>query len=187
MNNRLLDRDFVQGNLLDEVRRLRERLDVLERAAWTGSVNLLSLDYPLKPDYVADSVTLNDGTSANAVADLQALLDGNTYEITEAASTPGIDLEIEFVNVVSFNWVMVRANYVGSATHAVRIQLYNNDATDYDSITTIENGIGAKQYLALVPDDDAYISSGVVTVRLYHTEAGNASHDLYVDYVGLLG
>jgi len=36
----LLDRDFVQGNVLDEIRQIRERLDRIERTALTGHGDL---------------------------------------------------------------------------------------------------------------------------------------------------
>lgn len=43
MNNSFLDREFVKNNLLDEIRELKERLGILERAALTGTSGDLNL------------------------------------------------------------------------------------------------------------------------------------------------
>ena len=50
-----------------------------------------------------NSVTLTAGTSANSVSDLQTPFDGNTYDIQEAAATPGFHLEVTFTGVTTFN------------------------------------------------------------------------------------
>ena len=135
---------------------------------------------------VASGVTLNNGTTAAGVlSDLQTLLDGNTYHIVEAAGIPGIDLEISFTGVKSISAIIVSAYYVGSATHAVRIQLYNYSTTMWDTMHTLMDGLDYEQHFKTIADDTNYISGGAAIVRLYHTETGNASHDLYIDYVGL--
>ena len=142
--------------------------------------------YILSPTYItANGVTLNYGTSSDTVTDLQTQLDGNIYSIEEVADTPGIDLEVDFANIVKFTKVIVKAYYNGGSTHAIRIQLYNNDTTNWDTLSTLNTGIDHQQLTLTIADDTDYISSGVVIVRFYHTELGNASHDLYIDWCAL--
>jgi hypothetical protein len=136
--------------------------------------------------YSAASVNLVAGTSTDTVADLQTLLDGAEYHINEVAATPGINLEVAYSSVVVFNFVLVRAYYSGASTHAVRIQLYNYSSSDYDTINIINTGIDHQQVLSFVPAITNYISSGAATIRFYHAEAGNAAHDLYIDYAALM-
>jgi hypothetical protein len=136
----------------------------------------------------AHGVTLNDGTSGDAVADLQVQSDGNTYDLAEVSGVPGMDLEIDFENVLAIGRVVVNAYYDGSATHAVRIQLLKADAGPsgtWYTLDTIRAGLDYEQHSIVVPDDEGYITDGVAVVRLYHSETGNAAHDLYIDYVGL--
>jgi hypothetical protein len=134
----------------------------------------------------ANGITLNNGNSADDLGDLQTLLDGNQYHVNEEAGAPGYDLEVDFASVTTIRFVLVRAYYDGLATHACRIQLYNYDDTAWDTIDTLYHGLDHQQRLILIPDDSDYISGGAAIVRFYHTEAGNAAHDLYVDYCGLI-
>lgn len=147
----------------------------------------------------AASVTLTAGTTvASVVADLQTAFDGNFYHIDEAAGAPGIDLIVDFTSITAFNWVQVIAQYDGSSTHSVAIQLYNWITTTWNTFNACQTGqedvTTAGGYILedlsfFVPSDANYIgtggSAGQVRVRFYHTMAGNASHDLYIDVVAL--
>jgi len=138
----------------------------------------------------ADSVTLDVGTSANSVADLQTAHDGNTYDIAEVAGAPGIDLKVDFVNITAFNWVQIIAYYDGGATHSVSIQLYNWNTTSWDTFDS-QDGVekSMTDHSFFVPDDSNYIGTGgdagKVRIRFNHTQSGNASHDEYIDVVAL--
>jgi hypothetical protein len=121
------------------------------------------------------------------VTDIQTLLDGNIYHVDEAAATPGIELEIDFSGIRQIKGIYTRFYYAGSNLHGMRVQLYNYDTTTYDTyLTTIGDHMDHSAHFVWIPDDASYISSGAAQVRFYHAEAGNASHDLYVDYVALV-
>jgi len=156
----------------------------------SGTVKaIISLPARVRVDLVHQipaSVTLNAGSSTDGVADLQTPLDGNVYHVDEAAATPGIDLECNFTGIVRIRSIFVRAYYVGGTTHAIRLQLYNYNTAGYDTIHTLNTGLDVEQFLLELPVIDTnYISAGAAKVRFYHTEMGNASHDMYVDYVAL--
>jgi len=135
------------------------------------------------------TVTLNTGTSSSTVSDLQTLNDGNTYDLAEAASTPGMNLEINFTSVDSVKGFAIKAYYVGSSTHYVEVQIWNDTTSAWDVFVTLLSGLGMNYRYIEIPDFDAdYIDgSGNTIIRLYHPTSGNASHDLYIDYVALLG
>ena len=153
-------------------------------SVWTP-IFRFSMDGATLRHLIANGVTLTTGSTGSALSDLQTMLDGNTYDITEATGAPGINLEVDFTGVTQIKYVIVQANYNGAVTHAVRIQLYNYDDTAWDTIDTISHGLDQGQHFVAIPNDADYISGGAAIVRLYHTETGNASHDLYVDYVAL--
>lgn len=133
----------------------------------------------------ANGVTLNDGNSTDTVADLQVLLDGNNYHVNEEAGVPGLDLEVDFTGVTAINKIVIKAYYNGSATHGVRVQLYNYTTTSWDTIHTLNSKEDFEQSFKSIPDDTDYISATNAIIRFYHTESGTASHDLYVDWCGL--
>lgn len=134
----------------------------------------------------ATSLTLTTGSSSDTLSDLTTMLDSATYTIEEVAGAPGSDLTINFTsNVTSISHVVVNAYYDGSSTHAVRVQLYNYVSGAWVTIHTINDGRDFEQHYKVIQDDTVFISSSTASVRFYHTEAGNAAHRLYVDYVGL--
>jgi hypothetical protein len=148
--------------------------------------------------FTANGVTLTAGSSSDAVADLQTLGDGNFYHITEAAATPGQHLEVDFVSVDDFRQVQIVGSYSGAATHSIAVQLYNYTDTQWDTFNAMQDsqedvstadGYILGSYGFYVPNATDYIGTGGdlgdVIVRFYHTMAGNASHDTYLDVVAL--
>jgi hypothetical protein len=144
--------------------------------------------------YTANGATINDshGTSSDTVSDLQTAHDGNTYTMTEEAETPGMDLIIDFTSVTAFNWVEIFARYEKStAAHGITVML---EITPFDGSTWHTYDYHGEQaadqsmenWSFFVPDDAAYINSGVVKIRLVHEMAGNAgTHQMVIDSVAL--
>jgi len=188
-----LNRLRVKGNLSD-VEDRQEALNTLTDVDNATARDVLIKDpvtgdavFKVAETYVqANGATLNNGTSSSSVSDLQALLDGNTYDVVEATGAPGMNLEVDFTGVTKISRIAVRAYYDGSSTHAVRVQLYNYNDAVWDTVHTLNDGRDFQQHFKTVPDDTDYISGGAAIIRLYHTESGNASHDMHVDYVGLV-
>ena len=124
------------------------------------------------------------------MSDLQVAQDGDTYHIDEVTGTPGLDLIADFVDVTKFDYVQVIANYRGSASHTVSIQLYNWARAEWhtwSSCVGIEITKVNRSYW--VPCPVNYIGTGAdagkVRLRCVHTMGGNASHDFYIDVLAL--
>lgn len=138
----------------------------------------------------ADSVTLDEGTSSDSVADLRVAHDGDCYDVAEVSGIPGIDLKVDFVDVLAFNWVQIIGFYDGSASHSVSIELYNWDTEAWDMFDS-HDGVEEtmRDHSFFVPNDTDYIGTGDdegdVRVRFYHTQTGIPSHDLCLDVVAL--
>ena len=136
---------------------------------------------------VADSVELIVGTSASSVSDIQVQYDGNQYDLAEVAATPGIDLRINFKNVIRFSGIGYEAYYSGSATHWVEFQLWNYLTGEFETYATIENSNGMNYRFFDTQDFVEHVNNkGEVIARFYHPVSGNNSHDLYIDYVALI-
>ena len=153
--------------------------------AWTSALSGLVFITP-------DSVTANSGgTPVGTVSDVQTLLDGNVYQMPEVTGTPptgAIDIDFSFSGVASIEGFVSMIRYTGSASHVVVQTLYNYTATNDDEFLLIPTTASTYQYrTVLIPDDTNYISSGNAMVSIIHQTTGNASHNLYIDYIALIG
>jgi len=136
------------------------------------------------------SITVNTGgTPVGTVTNVQTLNDGNVYQVPEVTGTPGFDIDFNFTGVSRINGFVSMTRYDGSASHDVEQTLYNYDTTADDSFLVIHDTGASYQYrTVLIPDDTDYIDgSGNAVASLIHTNSGNASHDVYIDYIALLG
>jgi len=182
----------VRGAYDPDVRVFRRSIDMQVSQIGTGIARFVW------QKFTAASVTLSNGTSTSLVADLQTFGDGSFYTIVEATGAPGINLIVDFTSVTGFTWVNVVAQYTGSTTHGVALQLYNWSTAAWDTFDAVETGYAdiatASGYILgnhdfVVPSDTNYIGTGAndgqTRVRFYHTPSGNASHRLYIDVVAL--
>lgn len=149
--------------------------------------------------YTANSVNITTGgtDASSVVANLQTENDGNIFHLDEAAATPGLDFYVEFTNVTAFNWVRIRGNYVGSATHAIGVLLYDWASAAWrhkECLQSMAYNTTAQQEVIcnssfFVASSVNYIGSGgdigKVRIRFVHPMAGNNSHDIYLDSVEL--
>ena len=139
---------------------------------------------------VPSTITVNaGGTPVGTVTDVQSLLDGNVYQIPEVAATPGFDIDFNFTNVASIGGFVSNIWYDGSATHNVALDLFNYTDVQQDSFLHVSHSASLYSYrTVLMPDDTKYINgSNEAQLSLYHYSGGNASHDIYIDYIALIG
>ena len=135
---------------------------------------------------VADSLELMAGTSADTVADLQVLNDGNTYEIAESGGTPGFDLHLTFKNVIRFSALANKTRY-DPGTHFIQVQLWNYVTGTWDNFTSIESSQGFNYRFIDIEDDTPYINNiGETMAAFDHVPGGTASHRMFIDYVALV-
>lgn len=131
----------------------------------------------------------NHGTTGSAVSDLQTAHDGNFYTLSEeSGETPAMDVEIDFTGVTAFNWVQILARYEQAvSSHGITVMLeitpFDGSAWHrYTYFTDQQADLTNEDHSFFVPDDSAYINSGVVKVRFVHEMGGTSSnHDLVID------
>jgi len=137
---------------------------------------------------VPDTLVVNNGTPTGDISDIQHWVDGNQLAVQEGAGGPPcLRLTMTFEQVTSILGVFVLGYYQGSATHNINIEIYNYTTTAWDALDTFANKISKSSHVGQVFDDSDYINgSNQAQVRLDHVQSGNASHDLYIDYIALL-
>lgn len=138
--------------------------------------------------YTAASVTkFNGGTETGTITALQAMADGDEYNVVEQVADPGFNIEIGFTDIVAIpTHVVLRIDYeaVGS-THDVVVQLWNYNTSAYDNISQV---IPSLDYLVAnipIPVFADYIDSGEAYIRIYHNGGGDVSHNIWIDYAAL--
>lgn len=138
---------------------------------------------------VPASLTVNaGGTPVGTIAGVQGLNDASVYQLPEVAATPGFDVEFNFTGVNFFRAIAANFYYQGLSSHIVTLDLYNYNTTAWDSFILISSASTYSYRYIEIPDSTNYVDgSGNAKVRFYHSSAGNAAHNLYVDYLALKG
>ena len=147
-----------------------------------------------KPEFIAPtSLTVQTGgTPVGSITDMQTAFDGNVYNLPEATGAPGIDLEVNFTGITGIKGLVFAGRYVGAATHYIDVYLYDYNAAADQAIFRMQTLTGSptttNEYRTiLIPDDSNFIDgSGNAQISFIHPVTGNATHDLYLDYVALL-
>lgn len=136
------------------------------------------------------SIIINAGTlNGGTIADLTTR-NGDYVDIQEVAATPGFDVELLFTTSEEHHKVAIWGRYEGGNTHEVEVQAYNYITTSWvdlraatkDIPNTTEDNFWEFEIPGTKSD---YISGGTQKIRIYHTSAGNATHQLLLDKVHL--
>ena len=117
--------------------------------------------------------------------------DGNVMNVAEVAGVPGFDVVFTFTGINRFSFVGVSAYYGGSSTHNCTIDLWNVTTSAWMTVFNFSSGPGQNYRFGDMPVANEFIGDYIsaadeVKLRFYHPISGNASHDLYIDYVSLI-
>ncbi len=139
---------------------------------------------------VANGATVTGCTTGDAVADLQTHNDGNTFTCSEVAGTTN-HLVVDFTGVTAFNWIRILNFYDGGNTHGIDIQveIAPFDGSAWHSLECMQHSPATthcfENHSFFVPDDTAYINSGVVKVKFLHVGSTANGHLWVFDEVSL--
>jgi hypothetical protein len=152
-----------------------------------GNLTFIDLPTTNTTTYVADTLTLTNGVYVSgSVTDTQVLNDGNYYAITDGSNTgPAWIITTTFTGVVAFNRLVTNIDYTASSGHTIYFQIYNNVTLSWDNLGSYSGASGYSQYALEILQYTPYISSGVVQIRLYHSNTGNPAHVTHLDYLAL--
>ncbi|MFH1228922.1 MAG: hypothetical protein V1678_00670 [Candidatus Aenigmatarchaeota archaeon] len=112
--------------------------------------------------------------------------DSVSYNISEVATDPPIDVRINFSEVQTFNKVSLREYYKGSSTHIITIQLYNWLTSAWVNFGVIADQSDFYYAEVNVPNSTDYINAtNGTSLRLLHSNGGSTFHDFFIDYAAL--
>ncbi len=117
--------------------------------------------------------------------------DSNIIHVSEVTGAPGFDVRFTFANVIDFCRIGISAYYKGA--HHCEIQIFDDTNNTWRVVWTFNTGLGFNYRYGDLPVSVAirladYINSNnQVLIRFYHPSSGNNAHDLFIDYVSLIG
>jgi hypothetical protein len=157
-----------------------------------SSGDLIWIDKPETITYLATSISMPNpsyGTyNSGSVTDITTYGDytiGHYYSVNDTASAPAFIVDIGFTGVVQFNRVVMSLAYTNSSSHVVYVEIYNYETDNWDIVSQYTGLTGWAQFNIGIITSVPYISSGVVTVRVYHNSFGNTAHETKFDYIAL--
>ena len=140
---------------------------------------------------IANTTTSYGTYDFGSVTDIWTINDYNTstqtgyYSVHDAATAPGHVEYIGFTDITDFNRLVLNINYTNNSGHTIDIDIYNYVSAAWDTFSVYSGTPGWFQFALGIVDPSNYISSGNVTVRIYHINFGNTAHRTWIDYVAL--
>ena len=116
--------------------------------------------------------------------------DGITFNFSEEANSPGLDLRVNFTGINSFNGGVMR--YYTNEEHGdpPLVQLWSyTDSAWHDYPYVFESSIGFTFMNEFVYDSEEHIgegvNDGVVQMRIYLEGNGNTNDEYYIDWIAI--
>ena len=141
----------------------------------------------------ADSITLTAGTLISGTVDDTKSIDQVYYQVQELSATPGFDIRFNLtLDNNPGKWLVV-CRYEGNPAHNVLAEAWNYTGSTWDRFTAatrdfpsgavdVEYSFDFNDLAGAITD---YVSGTDAIVRMYHSSAGNTSHDMYIDYLAI--
>lgn len=112
--------------------------------------------------------------------------DSRSFNITEDGGANALEFYVNFSGVSTFNNVLIREYYLGSANHNIQVEIYDYAIASWESYTDFIGQAGFNVLSIPVLDPSDHVNNSVVQVRFRHIQNGITSHKLYIDYIQLI-
>ena len=126
---------------------------------------------------------------AGTIVDTQhqdANYDGTTFNFSETAGTPGLDLRINFTNITSFNQGVMRYKTSSLAGDYPIIQLWNYGTSEWEDYPEVAESLSFATITQPVFDATEHLQDGVVQMRIYKASNGNINNHYYIDWIAII-
>jgi len=132
--------------------------------------------------FLASAINLITGSGAGNLEDIQTY-NRTTYNVTETNSD--FELIVNFTGITEFTTLLVRHKTDESDGHSSLIQIWDYTDSSWEGYGYLSELTTSKMQTFGIYDDSEHIEDGVVQVRFYLNEVGNAGHVHQFDWVGL--
>lgn len=137
--------------------------------------------------YLATGQILNNGVIVSGSYLTTNEHDDIAFDLRDDTGTPGLSIELTFSGIVhSPTRVWLRAYYSG--THTVQVQLWNYIDLAWETYSILGTNSDYYQWIEFsIPDPVEHVDgSGNAKLRLLHSDNGNISHHVFIDYCALV-
>ena len=141
-----------------------------------------------------NSITTPTGTvDAGDINSTTTIDDNDSYDVSEVTGSPGFDIQITFTGIASGkepNKVQLHISYDGSAGHNVDLEMWNYTGSPQWDVISADflpdtGGVFAFYEIDIPGTVTDYVSGGEAKLRFNHSSAGNANHDVSIDFAAL--
>ena len=128
--------------------------------------------------------TIDAGTLANTQHS-DGNYDGITFDFSEEAGSPGLDLRINFTDITEFNGGVMRYRTDDLAGNYPIIQLWNFVDNGWEDYPPVGESIPYATINQDVYDYTEHVSNGNVSMRIYKASNGNTNNHYYIDWISI--
>jgi len=149
-----------------------------------------TIDYRLTSIYYnATQVAIIKGTIDSGIIAYTQHQDGNydgiTFNFSEAAGSPGLDIRINFTNVEDFNRGVIRYKTSSLSGDYPIIQMWNYNGSIWEDYPPFALSMSFATITQPVFNSAEYLSNGVAQMRIYKESNGNTQNHYYIDWVAI--
>jgi len=146
-------------------------------------------DYLVTIYYNASQPLIKQGSvDGGAIADTQhkdGLYDGTTFNFSEQAGSPALDLRMNFTDIDSFNQGIMRYKTSSLAGDYPIIQMWDYADSEWEDYPPVAESENFKVIVQPVFDGVNHVSGGVAQMRIYKAGNGNTNNHYYIDWVAV--
>jgi len=135
-----------------------------------------------QPNMVAG--TIDSGTISDTQHE-DGKYDGKSFNFSEQAGSPGLDLRINFTGIDDFNQGVMRYKTSSLAGVYPIIQLWNYDDLIWEDYPAVGESSSFATITQSVFDSADHVSGGAVQMRIYKLSNGNTNNHYYIDWIAI--
>lgn len=131
-----------------------------------------------------------DGGTLSNTQHQDGLYDDKTFNFSEVASSPALDLRMNFTGITTFNQGVIRYKTSSLSGNFPVIQVWNYVHSEWEDYPDLAQSLTFNTITQPVFDPSEHVgtvglTSGVVQMRLYKSSNGNTNNHYYVDWVAI--
>jgi len=157
--------------------------------SFNGSVLTFNSSKLAPTYYNVNSTSLGAGTiqgTINLTYHINGDYDGRTFNITESAGSPALNITMNFTNITSFDEGIIRYYTTEIKGEYPIIQLWNYDTNDWEDYPPMASTTTFRTIEESVFDETNHIENGTVQMRMYKSENGNVNNIYYIDWIAIV-
>jgi hypothetical protein len=139
----------------------------------------------LTVEYNATSIANITGTrDAGDVNSTHICSENDFYNVSEVTGANGLQIQVNFSDVIAFNLLHFRGQYIGGAGHSIELEFWNPTSSAWEKVNGELTDQSEQTSTSInIFGGSSYIDNGNVSFRFNHDDNGITSHDYILDCI----